>query len=108
MKQIMEIGTCHLGGSALQAKGVQRTTSSILHWGYFFRTTRFTKRSKLSSKFEELATGSAKATITDGTLFDNYFRSSLSVSSLVVCVERRTSSNEIIYTHGESRELLGI
>lgn len=49
----------------------------------------------------------AKATITGGTLFDNYFRSSLSVSSLVVFVERKTGLDELVYTQGESREPLG-
>lgn len=65
------------------------------------------KMSKLSSKFEELAIVSAKATITDDTMFDNYFRSLLSVSSLVVFAERQTGLNEIVYTQGESLGLLG-
>lgn len=56
--------------------------------------------SKLSSKFEELATAMA--------LFDNYCRSLLSVFFLVVFAEGRTGLNEIIYTQGESGDMLPI
>lgn len=51
--------------------------------------------SKISSKFEELAIVSAKATITDGTLFDSYFR-------CCVCRETDRLERDCLYPRRKS------